>query len=411
LTNTRIIGPATEADHGRVAVLTEALEAIGDQDSPVRAKLLGNLAGELFRGEWERRVELTEQAIAMARRLADPATLAQVLLPVLRTLRHPSTLAQRLVLVDELAELAEQLDDPDAAFSAAWVGIPAALEAGDTARAQRHLADATRLAEDLAQPALRWVVAIPNIALTVLAGRLDEGERLAHQALEAGIRADHPDARVYFAGQLLGIGLVQGRLGHLEKLFTQSASEHSGQWVWQAILALIQCELGRVDDARDVLAKLAANDFASLQWDVTWLTGMVLCAEACAELDDAADGAVLADILAPYANQFVTAGPVTFLGSVAQYLARLAVTARNLDEADTHFAAAAAAHTRVGAPAWLVRTQVDWSSMLLTRQRDGDAHKAVELLDQALATARELALDTLERRAHALREKAARLIE
>jgi hypothetical protein len=166
-----------------------------------------------------------------------------------------------------------------------------------------------------------------------------------------------------------------------------------------------------VDDARDVLAKLAANDFASLQWDVTWLTGMVLCAEACAELDDAADGAVLADILAPYANQFVTAGPVTFLGSVAQYLARLAVTARNLDEADTHFAAAAAAHTRVGAPAWLVRTQVDWSSMLLTRQRDGDAHKAVELLDQALATARELALDTLERRAHALREKAARLIE
>jgi hypothetical protein len=173
--------------------------------------------------------------------------------------------------------------------------------------AQRHLADATRLADDLAQPALRWVVAIPKITLTVLAGRLEEAEWLARQVLAEGNRSNHPDARVYFAGQLLAIGVVQGRLSHLETLLTECAAQYSGQWVWQAILARVYCALGRADDARRAFATLAASDFAHLPQDVTWLTGMALCAEVCAELDNAADGAVLSRLLAPYADQFVTA--------------------------------------------------------------------------------------------------------
>jgi tetratricopeptide (TPR) repeat protein len=402
LANTRMIGPATQVDPDRVAVLSEALEVISDQDSPVRAKLLANLAGELFSGEWDRRVELSAQAVAMARRLARPATLAQVLVPVLRTLRHPSTLTQRLGLIAELVELAQRLESADAAFSAAWYGFSAALEAGDIALARRHLADATQLADELAQPALRWVMAVPNITLTVLAGRLAEGERLAHLALEAGIRADHPDAHVFFAGQLLTIGLTQDHLGHLETLFTKSAAQYPDQWIWQAILARVFCGLGRVDDARAVLGKLAANDFANLPRNVTWLTGMVLCAEMCAELGNVTDGAALAHLLAPYADQFVTAGPVVFLGSVAHYLGRLAVTGDDLDDADAHFATAAAAHTRIGASVWLVRTHLDWSAMLLTRRHYGDVRQAADLLSQAQVRARELGLSTLEQRARTL---------
>jgi AAA ATPase domain/Adenylate and Guanylate cyclase catalytic domain len=402
LANTRMIGPATQVDPDRVAVLSEALEVISDQDSPVRAKLLANLAGELFSGEWDRRVELSAQAVAMARRLACPATLAQVLVPVLRTLRHPSTLTRRLGLIAELAELAQRLESADAAFSAAWYGFSAALEAGEIALVRRHLADATRLADELAQPALRWVMAVPNITLTVLAGRLAEGERLAHLALEAGIRADHPDARVFFACQLLMIGLAQDRLSHLETLFTRSAAQYPDEWVWQAILARVFCRLGRVDDARVVLGKLAANDFANLPRNVGWLTGMTLCAEVCAELGNVTDGAALTCLLAPYADQFVTAGPVIFLGSVAHYLGQLALTGDDLDDADAHFAAAAAAHTRIGASVWLVRTHLDWSAMLLTRRHYGDVRQAADLLSQAQVTARELGLNTLEQRARTL---------
>jgi hypothetical protein len=381
-------------------VLTAALEAIGDHDSPVRARLLANLAGELFYGEWDRRVELSEQAVTMARRLGDPHTLAQVLIPVLRTLRHPSTLAHRLDLVTELAELAEQLGDAHVAFSTAWYGIGAALEAGDTVLAQGRLADVTRLADDLAQPALRWVVAIPDITLTVLAGRVHEGERMAHQMLEVGTSAGYPDAQVFFVAQLVTIRTVQDRLGELEALVTKIIAQHRGvRWAWQTLLALIHCQRGHVDEARLLFEKLATDDFANFPYDIHWLTGMALSAEVCAELGDAPRAAVLARLLAPYADQFVAAGPVSCFGSVARYLGRLAATMGRLDEADTHFATAATAHTRIGAPAWLARTQLDWAALLLTRQHHGDVQMATDLLDQALTTARQLDLNTLEQRA------------
>jgi class 3 adenylate cyclase len=402
LANTRTIGPAVEVDHERVAVLAAALEAIGDDDSPVRALLLANLAGELFYGEWDRRVALSKQAVTMARRLGDPSTLAHVLIPVVRSLRHPSTLDLRLGLVSELAELAEQLGDANVAFSAAWHGIGAALEAGDRVLAQRRLGDVTRLADELAEPALRWGVAVPRTALTVLAGKVDEGERLALQALEVGISAAYPDARIFYAMHLLAIRVVQGRLGELEDLAAEVVVQYPDQWGWQAVLALAYCELNRMAEGRSVFDKLAVDDFARYPYDVTWLSGIALSAELCAELGDGHAAAVLYRLLAPYESQFVVAGNGICLGSVARYLGRLAATVGSLDQADAHFAAAVAAHTRIGAVAWLARTQLDRAALLLVRRGHGDVEVAAQLLGHAQTTARQVGLTTLEQQADTL---------
>ncbi|MGQ0716101.1 MAG: ATP-binding protein [Pseudonocardiales bacterium] len=411
LANTGTIWPGVKIDHERVALLTAALAAIGDADSPVRARLLANLASELINGEWDQRVELSEQAEAMARRLGDAPTLAHVLVPAFRTLRHPSTLTQRLALVGELAELAEQLGDANVAFRAALTGFDAALEAGDTVLAQRRLTGAARLADDLAQPALRWLVTVSHAALTALIGGVHEGERLSHQVLEVGASAGYPDARLFFGAQLLAIRIVQGRLGELEASIADAVAQHPGLWGWQAALALCHCELGRWDEAHVVFQKLTADDFTSRPYDVNWLAGMALSTEVCTELGDVPSAAVLSRLLAPYADQFVTTGPVTCFGSVARYLGRLAVTMGRLDEADAHFAAAAAAHARIGASAWLTRTQLDWANLLLTRQSHGDVQLATKLLGQALGTARQQALSALERRASILLEKASRLMD
>jgi hypothetical protein len=51
---------------------------------------------------------------------------------------------------------------------------------------------------------------------------------------------------------------------------------------------------------------------------------------------------------------------------------------------------------------WLARARLGWARMLLARREDGDAARAGELLDQALAIARELGLANIERRAVAL---------
>ena len=51
-----------------------------DDDSPTRARLLANLAAELlFSGQWDRRVQASDEALAMARRLDDGPTLSHVL--------------------------------------------------------------------------------------------------------------------------------------------------------------------------------------------------------------------------------------------------------------------------------------------------------------------------------------------
>jgi class 3 adenylate cyclase/tetratricopeptide (TPR) repeat protein len=409
LANTRTIGPATTVDRERVAVLTAALEAIGDDDSSVRARLMAGLAGELFNGEWERRVELSEQAVTIARRLGDATTLANVLIPVLRTLRHPSTLAFRLGLTSELAGLAEQLGDATVAFSAAWYGFGAALEAGDMDLARRYLDRSARWADDLAQPALRWSVSVPRIALTTLAGSLGEAEHLAHQAVEIGIRAGYPDAQVFFAGQLVAMRIVQDRVAELEALTSKIVAHDQSLWAWHAVLALVYCKLGRVDTARQIFEKLAADDFASFPYNMVWLSGMAFSAEVCAELGDVPGAAVLTRILAPFADQFVTAGPVGCYGSVARYLGRLAATMGHHDQADAYFTAALAAHTRIGAPAWLARTQLDRAILLLTRQSYQDVDLARELLGRAVTTARKLALGALEKRARSFIDEAVRL--
>jgi hypothetical protein len=51
---------------------------------------------------------------------------------------------------------------------------------------------------------------------------------------------------------------------------------------------------------------------------------------------------------------------------------------------------------------WLAGARLEWARMLFARREDGDAERAGELLDQALATARELGLANIERRAVAL---------
>jgi hypothetical protein len=67
-------------DPVEVGLLEEILAALGEADSPLRARVLARLARALlFTRQVQRRLALSEQAVGLARRLGDPATLAAVL--------------------------------------------------------------------------------------------------------------------------------------------------------------------------------------------------------------------------------------------------------------------------------------------------------------------------------------------
>src|SRR6266511_3548476 len=68
-------------DQVEVGLLEEALVALGGSDSPLRARVLARLARALlFTPQVDRRLAFSEEAVQMARRVGDSATLAAVLL-------------------------------------------------------------------------------------------------------------------------------------------------------------------------------------------------------------------------------------------------------------------------------------------------------------------------------------------
>jgi hypothetical protein len=83
------------------------------------------------------------------------------------------------------------------------------------------------------------------------------------------------------------------------------------------------------------------------------------------------------------------------LGLLAGFLGRF-------DDAERHFAAAAAEHQRIGAPTYLARTRLEWARMLLARGDAGDEARARTLLTEASAVAEELGLLGVERASAAL---------
>jgi hypothetical protein len=118
-------------------------------------------------------------------------------------------------------------------------------------------------------------------------------------------------------------------------------------------------------------------------------------------LGDRSSAAVLYERLSPYSGVFSNTAAVS-TGCTDHYLGMLAAVLGRYAEAEEHFRDAAAVYEMIGAPAHLGRTFVEWARMLLARQQPGDADRARQLLDQALAAARELGLVHVERRAVAV---------
>jgi len=137
-------------DPVQVGLLEEALAALGEADSPLRARVLAGLARALVSTpQVERRLALSEDAVRMARRLGDPATLAAVLfgrhLAIWGAGRAEVT-GEWLAIATEAVGLAEQIGDRATALRGRGLRRIDLLELGDLAGYDADLAAAERTA-------------------------------------------------------------------------------------------------------------------------------------------------------------------------------------------------------------------------------------------------------------------------
>ena len=162
-------------DRVQTDLLEEALRRLGPDDAVRRAQVLARLSVALsFKASDTRRRELAEEAVDMARRLADPAALAGALAAHCDAVAGPAYVDLREQQAGEIVALARQVPDVGLELLGLRLRVIARLERGALTAARLDVAEFERLVTRLRQPFFSWYVVLWRGLEAHLAGDLDE---------------------------------------------------------------------------------------------------------------------------------------------------------------------------------------------------------------------------------------------
>jgi DNA-binding NarL/FixJ family response regulator len=393
-------------DSLQIGLLREALAALGTEESALRATVLGRLAQALrFSVSREERAALGAEAVAMARHSGDADAIAAALRGRHWALFATEDLDDRLTASTDLMHLGEQRGDREIAFQGHSLRLMDLLEAGDIQAANAELESLERLAQELRQPLALWEVTLTRAMRGLFDGRFAEGEARAHEAADVGQQMGSWAAASSYQIQMFWLRRQRGLLGEEDVAFLKQGAEQNPLLLttYQARLAFLYAELGRTAEAWRELDRVEGRGFADLRRDSNWLYTVMYLAEACVLLRDTRRAAMLHELLLPFAaRNIVQSRPRTLcFGATARYLGLLAATLGHWDAAARHFEDALAMNARMGSRPYVAQTQYDYAAMLLRSPKSevrGSKSKIPELLDRALATARELGVTRLAER-------------
>jgi hypothetical protein len=217
--------------------------------------------------------------------------------------------------------------------------------------------------------------------LAELDGRFDEARRLSAEAREVGARASDRNAELFADLLAWWTDLEQARnFEHWIPLIDQGIARRSPATAYRCGLAYHHAMAGRLDDARRTLDELLPEGFAGVTRDMNWLTAAAEFAQAVGILGDADKARAAYPLLLPYADRnLLMARAAVCHGPAASFLGRLAATAGEWAEAESHFDAGLAACERVGARPLAARPKAWYAEMLRARHEPGDLERAAAL--------------------------------
>ncbi|MHB8384740.1 MAG: AAA family ATPase, partial [Candidatus Binataceae bacterium] len=388
------------ADHDLIAMLEQARGALA-ADSPLLAMILARMSAEYFWAHDSRRAELSRQAVEIARRAGDSATLLYVLYARHTAVWEPDNLEERLAIASEIIALARQTGNRRWALrvwglGAHYMRFADLLELGDIPAVDREIAQYSRLATELRQN-LGYEELI-RATRALMDGRFDEAQRLGVKTLEAAMHLERRIGpfRSAVNSQLLIMRREQGRIAEIEAVLRTGLARTPGSILRRCAMAFFYSQAGRRAEARASFEELAAGDFSAIPRDMSWYASMVLLTEVCAHLGDAPRARILYQLLEPYAGRNAVLDIHVCYGAVAHYLAKLSATIGELAQAESHFEAALRFNLEMGASAWVARTRYEFAAMLLGRDQPGDRERALELAELALASAESLGMRSLK---------------
>src|SRR5215207_10373188 len=112
-----------------------------------------------------------DDAVAMARRLDDPATLAHVLVSAHWGIWAPGTAWERLAIAEEILQLGRRAGNRDLELSGALWAFNDLMELGETARADDMLTIQVAIAAELNRPDRLWNACVNRCTRLLMEGR------------------------------------------------------------------------------------------------------------------------------------------------------------------------------------------------------------------------------------------------
>ena len=348
------------ADPETIDQVEGALDALPETDSTLRARLLARLADSLHvAADEERRSAISAEAVAIARRLGDPDTLAVTLLARHSALLHVDHLDERLEIAGEQLKVARDRRRTEMVAMGLHWRIFDLLELGDGQAARRDEEQLAAVAADLRQPLYRYLDRCWQGVWAQIEGRLEEADQISADAYAIGRRAGARTAGSTRLGALIPIRRDQGRLGEMVDEVRQIVTEHPWITTWRGVFPLVLVEGGHAREARELIDELDDEGFDQIPRDLFWLTTVSVLAEATALVGSDDQRERVFALLEPHRDRCIPASLAACWGSVSAVLGRLAIALRRPEEAVGHFEHAAEAEERLGAPAALERTRRD----------------------------------------------------
>jgi hypothetical protein len=353
----RFAMPRTEL----IDMLQTARELLDGTGTPAEAQVTAALARQLQHSvpaDRPRARPYAERAVAIARGLDDPATLASCLLAQHDVLWTPGTGARRAAIATEIATAARQAGDHERHAQALLLSANAYLESGSAAF-RAVFTEFAYVTEQLRQPRHDYVLRTRQAALAMLDGDLAAGERLSAEAAMLGEAVGDTDTGNVLMSQRLE--LVRAR-GDPEEL-RRTAAEAVRWWVGAPAHAHAVAAgfLARAADLaaarREVDTVLALADWRADR-SYLWSIFAGELAVAAIALGDRPLCTLLLDDLRPLAGTCAVNGAlVCFMGAHAHRVGLLQAALGEVEAATASLREALDIHRRLGARLWERETE------------------------------------------------------
>jgi tetratricopeptide (TPR) repeat protein len=394
-----VVTPAI-VDPVLVQMLEESLEALPAEDSALRVQLMARLGSAMQPMQTTLEpVRIVREAIEMARRLGDPATLLGALVGGMGAMMDVAPPRERLTLNLQAAVLAVQMGDRERLLRTHSRLALDHVELGEWSAADARIDDFEKLATEMSAPWYLWRAPLLRAMRALIHGRFQEAETLADQAFRIGrASGDHVERclALHREGQLRAAERHEELISSstINRQYWSQFGTQGAAWVWISPAHA----LSRAEDAAATARNLARVPEGWLPTGDN-VYALFYAAEPVALAGSLPDAERVYAMLAPAADREVLLGMTQVLweGPVARLLGLLAARLGRWPEAIAHFEAAIERTRQLDAGPYHCRTRYEYARALQQRAQPGDHDRARRLLEETRPDAERLQLAGLLR--------------